>query len=40
MPSTSTIPVGVPFVYLVQSENPFLVNSDFPALIASSLSLP
>ena len=39
-PSTSTIPTGVGFIYLVQSEHPFLVNTDFPAIITSTLSLP
>lgn len=40
MPSNTTLPVGVDFVHRVQSEHPFLVNSDFPVIIASRLTSP
>src|SRR6266576_2116878 len=33
IPSNTTLPVGVDFVYHIQSQFPFLVNSDFPVLI-------
>jgi len=40
MPSASTAPTGVTFVHRIQSENPFLICSDFPVLIASRLTAP
>lgn len=40
MPSNTTLPVGVDFVFRIASQNPFLVNSDFPAIIASRLTFP
>ena len=40
MGSGQTIPVGVDFVHRVQSQNPFLVNTEFPVLIGSRLSQP
>lgn len=40
MPSGQTIPVGVDFVMHISSQFPFLVNSDFPVIIASRLTSP
>lgn len=40
MPSTGTLVVGVDFVHRVQTQNPFLINTPFPVLIASRLTAP
>lgn len=40
MPSTGTLVVGVDFVFRVSTQHPFLVNSDFPVIIASRLTAP
>lgn len=40
MPSNTTEPIGIDFVMRIQSQFPFLVNSDFPMLIASRLTAP
>lgn len=40
MPSNTTLPVGTDFIYRIQSQFPFLVNSDFPVIIASRLTAP
>lgn len=39
MPSNSTIPTGVGFVFRIQTQNPFLISSEFPVIIASRLTL-
>lgn len=36
----SSLTVGVDFIHRVQTQNPFLVNSDFPVIIASRLTSP
>jgi len=40
MPSTETIPVGMDFIHRVQNEHPFIVNNEFPIIIASRLTAP
>jgi hypothetical protein len=40
MPSGETVPVGVDFIYRVQNQNPFIVNNEFPIIIASRLTAP
>ncbi len=39
MPASSAT-VTVDFIYRVQHQHPFLVNSDFPVVIASRLTQP
>ena len=40
MPSASTTVAGVGFIYRIQTQNPFLISSDFPVVIASRLTAP